>query len=264
MNIEPKIGIQMTDRKDYLLVAMLVDRSDFLKDIQEIRGQLGVVPPYIPPKYGIKHLDETAKHYLIGNLRIIDIWNDIKVYSELIGKYPVSIDKTLTSGFVFAESLLKKYGKSPTFLPVILAAILVGSISEYDFLSTQFVELDTKQIREMCDDPLYENRKFTAIMINPETTKAKVIQVYDFISKYYFKNPSKKVDPNDGLLSVYEDVPRMTSLDTISNIERDRKWYWMNEAGVSLQKIADLEEFTSRECVKEAVKQYRTKLSGVV
>ncbi|MEK7095641.1 MAG: hypothetical protein AAB917_03200, partial [Patescibacteria group bacterium] len=119
--------------------------------------------------------------------------------------------------------------------------------------------------RKLGDSSIYEKEKLTAIMVSPESTRAYVDRVFDHISKYYFKNSRKKVDSKDALLRFYDDVPKMFFPDTISNIERDRKWYWMIKNGMSLQEISNDEiDGNTEDSIRAAVKQYEIRLSMVI
>lgn len=227
MKIQP-IDIEIKNNRKFGLVALLVDRADFLADIYDIRDKIKLTKiPYNLPKYKLPETDYITNAYKKGAMTInyARMMLQEECYrSNIINLY--HLDKTLGSASIFSESLLKKYKKSQLYFPVIFASILVGKIFEDDFRSTFLLELEPKDIPkevQIADS----DEKVATIVVFRESIKEDVLQTYDFIQKYHFG--TKKTDVDDKLASVMKDEITDEKLQRASpQIKRDRKWYWLN------------------------------------
>lgn len=242
MNIS-RIRIRHKDKNKYGLIAYLVDKDEFLKDISDIRESLGLLAlPYSFPRSKDEEFNKTVGYFDQGKFTIYEVWIWIVDYCAQKGMYPASLDSTLSSAAGYAEGLTKKYGKSNSFIPVILSSILTGVVSWRELSSTHIHELNQETLRQMLDNFDDSENRFV-IEITPESSPEEVKQSLLFVNKFYLKDK----------------LP-----DTISNIRRDRKWYWQHKEGMSYRRVwqnaSAKGEHISMQGVIEAIKQYRLRL----
>lgn len=263
MTINP-IEIQIESDRKFTLIAFLVDRDDFLKDIADIRSKLKILK--IPYHFPDAPYDE-AQNVIQGfrkNLVTISQAREIlqEIYSDK-GIFLSDLDRTLASAFVYTEGLARKYNKSRLYIPVILASILVGRVQEYDFLSTYRLDIDIETLNQL-KESLNDAEEITAIAVNRESAISEVEEVFNSLQKYHFG--TQKIEDNDPLAKFFKDsLPKDRLQDTISNIKRDREWYWKHKTGLSHQKIWEQTDKKIRGAdkgvVAKAIKQYRHKLA---
>lgn len=228
MSMKP-ITIEIKDNWVFGEVAFLVDRDNFLKDVGKVRKELGI-----------------AK---------------LMTLSEMINwlrKERKELDEGLLSrrqSYAIANELRKKHRRSPTFFHPIMSAIFCGVVTEDDFPSIPFCRLIYPKMLPIDVYTLsggFEPR--IAIIISPETKLDEVIQVFRTevpkVVEKYKKDVLKSKRP---------------PLDTISNIRRDRGWYWLKKKGLSYEDIRKRAvsggEHISRDGVIKAIKQYRERLA---
>jgi len=233
MKIEP-IDISIKDNWKYGEIAFLVDREDFLKDVKKARKELGVTK-LVPYK---KVNSWTHKQYE----------QEIKDDQIKKGKYSRGTVYLMPAGKVDIkiENLLAKYRKPPTFFLPILYSILSGTVTDSEYSITAYCEIIYPEIS--VPEPK------VAIIIHPETKpkeieklfKTKIPEALDEYKKYILK--TKRIPP-----------------DTISNIERDRHWYWLKEKGLSYtqvhKRVEKEGEAITRDGVIKAIKQYKERLA---
>ncbi|MCL4390052.1 hypothetical protein M1345_01520, partial [Patescibacteria group bacterium] len=90
---------------------------------------------------------------------------------------------------------------------------------------------------------------------------SEVMETFNFMRKYYFKTIA--VANDDKLVAVFNDEPYRKLPDTVSNLQRDRKWYRQHMNGVSYKAIYKLEKNVTEGAIIRAIKQYRDFLKGV-
>ncbi|MCL5432227.1 MAG: hypothetical protein M1484_04030 [Patescibacteria group bacterium] len=166
----------------------------------------------------------------------------------------------MAAALVFAEVLQKKHKKHRLYLPVILASILNGRVQSDDFLATQMLILDSKTVKELRDE-MDEGNEVATIQVNKESSPSEVMETFNFMRKYYFKTIA--VANDDKLVAVFNDEPYRKLPDTVSNLQRDRKWYRQHMNGVSYKAIYKLEKNVTEGAIIRAIKQYRDFLKGV-
>lgn len=228
-SIEP-IDIQIEDNKRFSLIALLVDRNDFLEDIKKIRKKISlIVVPYELPGYSIKGFDNVVEAYKSDTCTINGV--RIALEQECLDKNIVNtyqIDKKIGKAVVWSETLLKKYKKSRPYFSVIFASLLAGKVTDFDFPSTYMLEFNNQNDARLETDNFISNEDLTAIVVNPNSTQIEVIKTFGFIKKYYFK--TKKTTENDGLKHlVGSNFRTEQNLDTLSSIKETRKWFWWNK-----------------------------------
>lgn len=147
------------------------------------------------------------------------------------------------------EKLRKKYKKTHHFYLVIEAAILCGVVADGDFMRTYCTIIFPGD-----DDFFFTSEPHLAIIFTPETKLKEIIASF-------------KKEAAGGKKSYKEFVlkTKRTTQDTISNIKRDRKWYWMKKNGLSYSQIHKQatekgKEAITRDGIIKAIKQYKERL----
>ena len=262
--IKMKIDIDIEDSRKYAEVAFLVDRDDFLADINVIRKRINLSRlPYVFPTFPYDEANAIVDFYTKRKFTINDVRISLEEFCAKQGLLNLyALDKTLGGAVLFAESFARKYGKNYLYIPVILAAILVGHIQEVDFLSTQMYVINHKVVQEELL-LLEKDEEIMTIRVNRESKPEEIKHTFDFIQKYYFK--TKKTEDDDGLNNVYENVPNGKLADTAGNIKRDREWYWLKKTKWSYQQIKKHYKETQRQTislqgVKLAISRYSDNL----
>jgi len=231
-----KIDIEIDNIRKFTEVAFLVDRDDFLLDVEQVRREIKLLSmPYTFPNYPYKEANRLAGFYKNGQISACgtrDLLEEFCSKKGLLNLY--ALDKTLGAASIFAKSLTRKYDRDRLYTPVILASILIAHIKEEDFRSTQMFAINRKVIQEELKG-LRDDEEIMTISVNRESTIDEVEDRFNFIRKYYFK--TMKTEDGDGLNNIYEDKNRKKLADTMLNIKRDREWYWLKKNGRSYQDI---------------------------
>ena len=214
MEIKP-IDIQVDNPRRFSRIAYLVDRDDFLLHIHKFRKQLGIEKPISIDDLNSWRAKEPFKPSKITKNPIRDV-SGVPLYYCIQGFPSEEITKFL----------LQKYHRWSNYFLVIYYALVCGVVPD-DSLS---IEATCQLIRP--DDYYYQVQQgitdpSIAIFVTSRTTKKELLLVY------------KHVLP--GVIEQYKKITKTkdTSFpDTISNIKRDRKWYWLHKNGKTYQQIA--------------------------
>jgi hypothetical protein len=268
-SLEP-IGIEIKDPKRFLLVALLVDRDDFLQDISDSRNLINIEKiPYELPEYP-DEMEHVVKAYKNGNCTINDVRKIIEeiCFDKSLPNI-ITYDKLLGSAVVMTEALLKKYSKGRSYFSVIFASMIANKVTDFDFPSTYMIEIDdTKDANYELGN--YESKDgLVAIVVNRESTIKEVEKVYKHISKYRFRNGNDYGE--SWLREIYRDkIPTDKSIDTPSSttdeLEKIREWYWTNKIdGLGARKIwlnlNDKEkDYYTQDKIDQALTRYKKKL----
>lgn len=225
MNIPIKIKID--DERRFTDVAFLVDRDEFLRDLQELREKKGLKRdmPYDSNKHwaldsiwGVTR-DQLFKHNdaVAPFEDILQNTNEMQVLSheqkeDLLKKYREA-QRTLP-GNAFEQdiqAIRDKYHKPPNFDRIIAHAVLYGEIRNEDYVTAE-IDIDYPEV-DIVD---YDREPLPIIKIYPNVS-IKDIQVL-------FQNHVGEV-----LRKYQEEVlgGKISNYDTKNNIKRDREWYWM-------------------------------------
>lgn len=260
----PYIKITIKNPRRYTQVAFFVDRDDFLKDIVTVRKRLKITTlPYTFSKLPYAEANNVVDYYHRGIASIYDVSECFKDICTKEHIWLTDLSRPLATAVAFAESLLRKYNKGRLYLPVALSAILTGVIRDDDFSSTRIVTIGKKDAQRIMDE-FEDDETIIAIQVNRESKPVEVKDVFAAIQAYYFGE--KK--PNTDLVGLISDNASHDKLpDTISNIDRDRRWYWQNKNGLSYKKIwmqSPRNERTYDESgVIKAINQYKDRLTAV-
>ena len=264
MNIK-RIEISIKDNKRFGLVAFLVDRPDFLKDIQETRNLLELKSfPYTFSNFPYKAANNVANYYKKGVCSIYEVYSCFKDICKEKNILPVELDKTLASAFMLVKSLAKKYRKSGVYIPAILASVLIGEVKEGDILPTNTFVID-KQNTEELDERFKGYGRSFGIIVNSESTWKEVKDAFTHIQKYQLGVKKIKNKEKDTFYKIFgEELITDYLPDTVSNVKRDRDWYWQHEKGMGYEKIRKGYEKTQPvtwQAVRNAIARYKTHLT---
>lgn len=247
-------GIQ-NDNK-FRLVAFLVDRDDFLSDIEQARRLLGLsklIPSREVHRWKTAHVKERVDIIreqiekisfpipVKGGYKRPPI--DIKSFDQRVDGYIPSDNYQAGLNYFLA-----KYKRPPVYLSAIEHALLSGVVTDTDFKN---VEIFISNQLEFSDYLLY----FPSILIyvNPNTELKEIQQVcrdrFNQVSQEYAK-----------AMGIFYKASK------IGDIKLIRKRYWLKEAGLSWRQIhqqatKNKETGINWEGVKEAVKRYKKILS---
>jgi len=252
IKIKP-ITIDIADNWRYCLATWLVDRDDFLIDLQKTRKKLGINEKLVDYNF--------AKEWFKTEFEKERKRNPIrKIPEPLTGGNKYVFPKTESEKIT--TKLLEKYHKSPLYFEVIRYSIIVGRITDKEFARTAFCQvlppdyqmIDTKHdITNLVD----HNQPIMAIVMSPETKLEEVVRIFrkevPFLRTEYVASYLRG-----------ETMPP----DIIGNIQRDRKWYWLKKEGMSYTKVFEHTqqdgETITLDGVKKAIMQYRDRVSGEI
>lgn len=234
------VEVEISDARRYTQVVALVDRNDFLDDICSIRERLQITSyPYVVGKYADVEANNLAQAYKKGLMTISEFCLALKELCLEKNLVFADLDKKLAMVNIYAESMVNKYRRERTFVPVVIAVILTNLIYDDDFRSTSILSLDdatVKQIARDLEDSAIKNKRIMTIQVSRESTVDEVKRTLLFIKRYYFH--VSKGDGDDELTQIYDENHSTTDYpDTISNIIRDRAWYWMHQSGMGYKSI---------------------------
>lgn len=231
MKIEPTI-IKVDDLWKHTSIALIVDREDFIKDIQNTRKKIQLTKLY--------------------EYSVIDKSDFSKEQSDLVksGSYKKS-NSEKNIAFVrsveiirYLPELYKKYHLRPEYYRIVLFTILCNEVKNQDFVSDtfSFMGSEYKSFNQDLGDNSKWLQKYSGfIVVDPSTTSKELLDEFR-----WYKS-------------------KLNIPDTITNIKRDRKWYWLKKSGLSYAQVhkraLDDGERITRDGVIKAIKQYSEKLS---
>ncbi|MFH1971498.1 MAG: hypothetical protein ABIJ05_03905 [Patescibacteria group bacterium] len=233
MKIEP-VTIKITDNWRYCLVAWLMDRDDFLADLQKARKELGINEKLVDYKI--------AKEWFKAEFE--------KEKGRFI--FPKTKSEKVTA------NLLTKYHKSPLFFEAVRYAIVTGIVTDKEFARTAFCQVlppDYQMIDAEHDitNLVDHDQPVMTIVISPETKLKEVARIFKE------EVPHLRTEYVASYLRAKQFAP-----DVISNVKRDRRWYWLHKQGMSYKDIFNKEgkkTLYDLDGVIKAIKRYQKKLS---
>lgn len=233
-----KIEINITNKRHFADIALLVDKPDFIEWVAELRKKWKITNDLFNADY------QTFRAH---------IWKQgqLKAWEEF--------NKDI-------ERIRIQYQRLPNFDKVIFYAVSSNEIPDGVY-STCY--LDTI---EDPNDPDNESLYKYAVIVTPNTTIPDIRKV---LADFRQKMKIALQQENDPTLKQkaaseykYEFGPRYTpSPKNIDNIMRDRRWYWLHKNGLSYGEIAKIENIKHQTItlkgVCEAIKAYKYKLSRI-
>ena len=183
------------------MLAHLIDRADFLRDVGLIRKKFNITT--------LLEYEEVINYlHGLGNEAKKRNWNT----ETLIGPRRkdgtdliVITDKVFTEAVQFLE---KKYKKNSSYGMAFAYSIVAGVITEKEFSETTHVQyLDDKRLKNFTLDGQFQ----VSIVVLRETRKDEVLRVFRTDVQRLFKSLE------------------FSKPDTFPNIRRDREWYWLKK-----------------------------------
>lgn len=219
-----KADIQTTNDRNFLELAILFDKPEFLAYLPKIRAKYGFEPT-TPNQYGIiqeklEQSEETKFDFSSyeNPQELIDFVNDNAVWGndiehELADNYKHLITDTNILCYLFH--------RPPNFADAIEEAILGGEVDGDIFKSTSFAVIENDMI---LSTPGYFQLPQAAILITPTSTDNDIKEQAQKIRGMY---------QSDKRLSYY--MPR---IDKVNKIRAYREWYWQHLAGKTYAQIS--------------------------
>jgi len=244
-----RIEINIANNWRYGLVSFLVDRDDFLKDIDETRKKIGIKQLLnrddVEEQFEKESTQETEKKYKSSTPEQQKTMRQIGI--KLPGKKYIKYDG-------IALSIQDKYGKSNNFRNVIIFSILCGIVNDKDLEKSYPSIWATNPSLGRNDVPLHAPQ--IAIILDPETNPSDLFESYEqFIKKY-----SQLNKPLSYMWRFNKD------LGDRKNIRRDREWYWKNKFDKGYVKLQK-EELSKKnnisvKAIEKAIKRYKEMLEN--
>jgi hypothetical protein len=251
-----KIDIQITDDKEYIDIATLVDKQKFLVAVERLRKKWGLGQT-IPPE---GYLAWKEKLYKGRRARIGEQKQLIKKFSKngYGAEDPDGYDEAIARVMPDLDfecdirDLRLFFNRPETFDIAIAYAVVCGVVPDNKYTSTYHGATHGPG-----DMDLLEKRDRVAIFVTPQTRSTELKEVMDDIRANTF-NRKGWVIPRYSL-----DKQKATS-----NIKRDRRWYWKHlpkdggGEGKSYMKIAKEEHLKTdiyllRESIIKQIRQYQ-------
>ncbi len=242
IKINPII-IKIKDKWEYSQVAYFVDRDDFLDDIAKARGSLGIRKLFTKK--------EIEKQFETANLKLTR--KEFNKYNTPQKKYsnpnirlvaPTKYDN-------ITGKLLGKYRKSNNFHFVIKFALICGVVVDKDLGQQQPLIWVANPAKDESKKAIFHFPQI-AIVVDPETNPKNLKKSFtDFIKRH---------KANDKIVGTQWILP-----DVVSNIERDRKWYWLKQKMSWTELYAFVNAANGQQIndqtIRTAVREYKKKLS---
>ncbi len=265
------IKIKIEDNSKYPDVAILVDRNSFLQYVKEIREILKL--PVLPKKY--KAWEKRQSHFEFTQYYkfakwFINVYKDAgKQENEAVGilEWVVKSVKKEKGLFTAVDALRKasiclcsRFKKEYNFIPVVESAIAKNVVEEKDY-ETAFLSLYAPSTSEKDKESL-----------NPEEQELYKSPKYHTFALYFgFYTTKTEIDhilqtKLPSLKEKYKEMANswgwnLVNQDVITNIKRDRNWYWLYQELKSYSKVTEKvnqEGFSiTRDGVMKAIQQYR-------
>lgn len=232
------IDIQIEDDFKFQIVAFLADREDFLKDLEQIRNDLGL-KKLVPYEQVLKYL-EAKKDEAQKDSQKTESLDQIRED----GTATPIITSSKIAGII--RWLEKKYKKNSSFDMVLAFAILAGVVKEAELKETAHLQyLDARVLENFTLDGHFQ----VSIVVTRDTRVEEVERIFNTDVQQIFKEMWDKPD-------------------TIPNVRRNRAWYWrkktMSWKQLYKSVIRDKEAQLEYESVRTAVRDYQTELQKVL
>lgn len=240
------IEILLTKNEDFLKIARIVDRDEVLAEILDLRRNLNLKKYFTDEELvdvliGIIYGNDKSRNKHLGEI------NKLKTKSTNLKKA-----QQIAPYFTYFQAvnyLANKYKLSYSYYELLFQALLCNRVFGYIYTEQFWMPLnwtppnwDTstedmmKSFWAEVDD---KTNPKAAIVIDAGTKQSDLIQIFKEIKKVF---PKK-------------------SKDVITNIKRDRNWYWLHKNNWSYNKIQQEEQKIgktySRDAVIKAIGRYR-------
>lgn len=214
MDIE-KIEIETTNKKYITDISILVDRIDFLRDVQDLRSEWNITELYSPER-----IDSFLNWHIAENKNTIDDPNEVK---RRLKKFNQDI-----------IALRNKYNRTKNFDLIITYTVGCGVIPKYIYRSCYWDRI----LMSSDDNPNDVKNYQYVIVLSPRTEKRELEGVFND----YQKHIKSKIEFHEGdtvCIPGHEDyieehafgttysTADIDKFKTLKKPARTREWYWM-------------------------------------
>ena len=220
-----KIDIQTSNDKNFLELAILFDKPEFLAYLPKIRKRYDIEKPIQSSEYRqvLNRLENSAETKFDFSIydnaqELIDFINDNAVWGNEI---EFELDNDYRHLVTDANILCYLFHRPPFFADAIEEVIFYGSVDGDNFKATSYAVVENDMISST---PAYFQLPQAAILITPTSTDLEIKEQAQKIRQLY---------KSDKRLSYY--LPR---IDKVNKIRAYREWYWQHLAGKTYVQIS--------------------------
>jgi hypothetical protein len=212
-----KIDIQTPDKKHATDIAMLVDKPEFLLEIEKLRQ-----------KWGIKELYKSSAFRAFLEFHIMTNKDTVSVDKE--------VEKRLSEFNKDIDLVLKKLNRGRNFKLVVEYALATGIVPNGIYRSCYF---DVVKIGEPEDLNNPERYQYT-IVLSPRTELKEVVNAYKEFKEHIkgkisfesLANLDIEIPTDKELIEQYHrgNIYKSADIDkfkTLKELDRTREWYWI-------------------------------------
>jgi hypothetical protein len=239
-----KIDIQTPDKKHATDIAMLVDKPEFLQEIEKLRQ-----------KWGIKELYKSSAFHSFLEFHIMTNKNTVSVDKE--------VKERLSDFNNDIDLILKRFNRGRNFKLVVEYALGTGTVPNGIYRSCYF---DVVKIGELEDLNNPERYQYT-IVLSPRTELKEVVNAYKEFKEHIkgkisfesLANLDIEIPTDKELIEQYHrgNIYKSADIDkfkTLKELDRTREWYWMrygdhfNDASKEPKTYAELVDDWNNRC----------------
>lgn len=231
------IKIQIDDNKKFGDVCFLLDSGDFIARAELIRKKLGLAERFHGTfnEWKLRNSSDEQERLLDKLFHKVDIGDKEKITKELASITPsdehlekVAMDGVTLMGLHIEIEKLHDFFAFPDLLnDIVFASMLCDTMSDEDYSLARIDFFDTSSNPQ---SPRSKRRPYFGIEITPWTRMSDIEAIFKIKDKF-------KLD----YCAFYGQFDFHLDKDSISNIKRDREWYWRNKNGESYLDIARAE-----------------------
>lgn len=241
MDIKP-IEIDIDDNKAFAQVAFLVDRTDFLKDIQEIRSKFQLTSLFDEDSEelqghfiklsGFTIKDFNEKYEVLTLLNTFDTLLKDNKNEEADKLLKTAKDARLAENkFEVALKVIRqKYGYPEMFDSVVKQAVLKNKVDDFSTAYATSFDRPGHDSDEDNPDLFVPHDTVMAIVVTPYSSIPDIKKAFKECKTYVREIVELKTNAQ-----IYKKV----SQDTFTNIKRDRIWHWEQKNGKKYRELAD-------------------------
>lgn len=212
-----KIDIQTPNKKHATDIAMLVDKPEFLQEVEKLRQ-----------KWNIEELYKSSAFHSFLEFHIMTNKNTVSVDKE--------VKERLSDFNNDIDLILKRFNRGRNFKLVVEYALGTGTVPNGIYRSCYF---DVVKIGELEDLNNPERYQYT-IVLSPRTELKEVVDAYKEFKEHIkgkidfesLANLDVEIPTDKELIEQYHRGNIYSSADidkfkTLKELDRTRRWYWM-------------------------------------
>lgn len=239
------IEILLTRNEDFLKIARIVDRDEILAEILDLRRNLNLKKyltdiELVDVLIGVIYGDEKSRSNHLNKINKLKVKMKLKEAQKIAPYF---------SYFQAVNYLIDKYKLGFSYYELLFQVLLCNKVFGYVYSEQFWMPINwtppswETSFKDMMKSFLAEVNNKTnpkaAIVIDADTKQLDLIQMFKEIKKVFPKQPK----------------------DIITNIKRDRNWYWLHKNNWSYSRIQQEEQKSgkiySRDAVIKAINRYK-------